>query len=190
MTKLVCRVELNKKSGIILTVENRDDNITQTMVMDGAAITTSVKGADETSIITQKQDSIAMSCKTFTLNADSITCASKKDTLHKSGQKFDIQSSQDMTLKTDSKLIEKAVSDVKISGNNLLASADNNATLSGDVKVEVKTATLNLSGSARTEMKGGKVDINATGILNVKAKGVLTAEGSMTNVKGKMVKIG
>lgn len=56
--KLVCRIELDKEKGIILTVENDDQKITQTIVMDGTNITTTVKGSDHTSAITQKKDGI------------------------------------------------------------------------------------------------------------------------------------
>ncbi len=67
MGTLVCRVELDKEKGLVFTVENKDGSITQTAVLDGESITLTNKGKDDVSSITQKPDSIAIKCKSFTL---------------------------------------------------------------------------------------------------------------------------
>jgi len=168
MGTLVCRIELDKKKGVLLTVENGDDQITQTIVMDGTSITTTVKGSEETSTITQKQDSIAMNCKTFTLDAETITCKSTKDTLHESGQNFDITS-----------------------GKNLIATAKSSAeykamdtTIESTSKTEIKGGTLVLSGSASAELKGASIKLDAKGLLDLVASGAATLQGSIVNIKG------
>ncbi|MBU2451942.1 MAG: hypothetical protein KJ668_01355, partial [Proteobacteria bacterium] len=98
MGSLVCRVELHKKNGIIITVENKDADIIQTMVLDGNSITTTNAGADETSVITQTSDSITIQCKDFLLDAETITCQSSGDTVHKSDNNFKAKSSAAMEL--------------------------------------------------------------------------------------------
>ena len=69
MGTLVCTVELDKEKGVTVKVENADDQITQTVVMDGTSITITVKGSEETSTYVQKQDSVIITCKDFTVDA-------------------------------------------------------------------------------------------------------------------------
>src|SRR5581483_6512448 len=101
MGKLICTVELDKTAGVTVTVENKDDGITQTFHCDGTQIQTIVKGNDATSTITQKQDSIKIECKAFEVDAETITCKSTKATSHHSDDTFDISSAKDLTQKSD-----------------------------------------------------------------------------------------
>ena len=197
MGALVCRIELNKEEGLILTVENEDGKITQTAVLDGNSITIICKGEEETSTITQKPESIAITCKDFSLDAETITLKSKKDAIYKSEEKIDIQSTKEMTLQSDASLTGKATSDVKISGRAVDVSADNKAGFSGmstliqaTGKAEIKAADLALSGSTKAEMDGLKVKISSKGLLDVEATGIVTLKGQMANIKGTMTKIG
>ena len=85
METLVCRIELDKEEGLILTVENDDESIVQTIVMNGTSITSTVEGSKDSSSITQTQDSVFMKCSNFVLNAETITCKSTKATQLQSG---------------------------------------------------------------------------------------------------------
>lgn len=168
MGTLVCRIELDKKKGVLLTVENGDDQITQTIVMDGTSITTTVKGSEETSTITQKQDSIAMNCKTFTLDAETITCKSTKETLHESGQDFDIISGKNLNVTAESSAEYKAM----------------NTTIESTSKSEIKGGTLVLSGSGSAELKGASIKLDAKGLMDLATGGAATLKGSIVNIKG------
>ena len=196
MGTLVCRVELNKKDGLIFTVENKDGKITQTAVLNGESITFTSKGEKETSTITQKPDGVTIQCKNFTLESETITCTSTKDTVHKSDQKYDIQSSQDMTIKSGANLTAKATQKHSLSGSQISAAADSKTeikgvtvSVDGSAKTEIKGAALSLSGSAKTELKGALVDLSADGPMNI--KGALTnIDGQVTSVKGAITKVG
>ena len=167
MGTLVCRIELDKKKGVLLTVENGDGKITQTIVMDGTNITTTVNGSDETSTIIQKQDSIALKCKTFKLDAETITCKSTKETLHESGQNFNIKSGQDFDIK---------------SGKNIGVSATSNA--------EYNAVNTTVKSTVKTEIKGVSIKLDATGMMDLISSGIATLEGSVVNIKGKVNNIG
>jgi hypothetical protein len=173
MGTLVCRIELDKKKGVLLTVENGDDQIIQTIVMDGTSITTTVKGPEETSTITQKQDSIAMKCKTFTLDAETITCKSTKETLHESGQNFDITSGKNLIATAKSSAEYKAM----------------NTTIESTSKSEIKGGTLVLSGSGSAELKGASIKLDAKGLMDLVTGGAATLQGSIVNIKG-LLKMG
>ncbi len=200
MGALVCRVELDKEKGLILTVENKDGKITQTAVLDGDVITITCKGNGEekTSTITQKPESIEIKCKEFTLDADTITCTSKEDSTYESKGKMDIKSTKDMTLDSSGKLTGKATSDTDISGSKVSISATTgkaelkgtSTEISATGKTEVKGMDLKLSGTTKAEMDGLKVAISSNTILDLKATGIVNLEGQMANVKGTLTKVG
>ncbi len=190
MGSLVCRVELHKKNGVIITVENNDDGITQTMVFDGKTITTTNAGSDETSVITQATDSVTIKCKDFLLDADTITCKSTGSTVHDSKDTFKITSAKDMIFNSYANFKTDAKSDMKLS-----ASAINASSLSGDVKISgtnvnitakikagVKSKELDLKGNISVKMDGGLVDVTG--------KKTNIAGSALTTIGGKIVKIG
>lgn len=176
MGSLVCRIELDKKDGVILTVENGDAGITQTFVMDGTSITTTVEGREETSTITQDQGSIAINCKTFTLDAETITCRSTQGTKHESGRNFSIKSGENIDVSAAVDAIYNAV----------------NTSVQSSAQTDVKAGTgnsLTLS-AAGAELKGAMITLDAKGLMDLIAKGIVTVDGNVVNIAGKAIKVG
>ena len=190
MGSLVCRVELHKKNGIIITVENNDDNITQTMVFDGRTITTTNAGSEETSIITQATDSITIKCKDFLLDADTITCKSTGSAVHDSKDTFKITSSNDMTFNSKANLKADAKSDMKLSASKIDASASSgdvkisgtNVNVTAKMKAGVDSKMLDLKGKISAKMDGGMVDVTG--------KKANVAGSALTTIAGGVIKIG
>ena len=190
MGSLVCRVELHKKNGITITVENNDDNITQTMVFDGTTITTTNKGADETSVITQATDSITIKCKDFLLDADTITCKSEGATLHNSKDTFKVTSSKDMSLNSDANLKADAKSNMKLSAKAIDASTSSgdvkisgtNVNITAKMKAGIDSKNLDLKGSISAKMDGGMADVTG--------KKANVAGSALTTIGGGVIKIG
>lgn len=170
MGNLVCRIELDKTKGIILTVENSADNITQTITMDGRQIETVVKG-DGASKITQTKDGITIDCKSFTLNAETINCKSSQVTQHESGQDFKITSKHDLNL--------SAQNEANLKGMNVTTDAMSDAKVNG--------AKLTLSGKAGTEIKTSGFKVDAQGMLDLKAGGIINLKAAMVKVKNIML---
>ncbi len=166
MGNLVCRVELDKKKGIVLTVENSEGKITQTVVMDGTKITATVKGANDTSTITQQEDGIQIDCKAFTLHAETITCVSKKETTHESGEDF--------TIKSKGNLNASAVSDATYKAMNSAMESSSETKIGG--------MSLKLSGTTSAELKGAMITVDASATMDLKSK--------IGNLKGFNVNIG
>jgi hypothetical protein len=164
--------------------------------MDGTAITLKVAGQDGTSTIVQKADGVTVKCKNFTVDAETITCKSSKDTVHKSQQKMNVESTQDMTLTSSAGLTAKASSDVSVSGANATVKADSaaklsglTASVSGTQKAEMSGAQLSLSGSAQAELSGATVKVAGTATANLEGQ-VTTVKGSVTNIQGTLVNLG
>ncbi|WP_027707719.1 hypothetical protein [Zooshikella ganghwensis] len=124
MSALLCRIELSKKNGIVITVNNESGNIKHTIVLDNDSITTTSKGNSSTSTIKQTPDSVTIDCKTFKVTADKIECTSNQATKLSSGTDFSISG-----------------------GTTFTAKGNTNATLSS-TKVDVKgQAMVNIQGA-------------------------------------------
>jgi hypothetical protein len=188
MAKLVCTVELDKTTGITIKVETAEADIVQTIHMDGTQILTTVaKGtapADKSSI-TQKFDSIAIKCKTYTVDAETITQKSTKASLHESADTFDIKATKDLTEHSDAKVVLNATGDATVDGANVKLKATTDCTLGGtNVKgtataaAELKGANTKLEGSAKCDVKGA--------MASVKADSMLEVGGAMTKITGVM----
>lgn len=199
MGTLVCKVELDKVKGITVTVQNDDDKITQTVTMDGTTLTIKVAGQSDTSTWTQKADSIAIKCKTFTLDAETITCTSDKATKHESKDIFSVHSAKDMTLKTDAKFDAEATQDMSLKGMNVAIEAKQAITEKGPTGVSLQASggeaklaglTLALKGDTGAKLEGLKVDIKADTILQAEGGATATLKGAMANVQGSLVKLG
>jgi hypothetical protein len=185
MGKLICTVELDKTTGVTVTVENKDDGITQTYHLDGTAITTTVKGNDATSTITQKQDSIAIVCNDFSVTAQTITCKSSKATLHHSDDTFDITSAKDLTEKSDAKVNIEATQDALLKGMNVTVQATTDCKLTGtNVKGEataaagLKGVNLSCEGSGQAEFKGGMTKLHGDAMNQI--------DGAIVKISGVM----
>jgi hypothetical protein len=195
MGTLVCTLELNKAKGqgLILTIVNADDNITQTVQMDGTQMRFKVQGPGGTSTITQKDDSIAIACKTFSVTADeTITCTSTGASTYESKDKLDVKSASDMTLTSQAKLGATSSAAMSFDSSDTLGvTSTGDMTLSSQGNVTGSATTnLTLSGQAQVQVSAPSITINADGQLDAKSSGIATLEGSITNVKGNLVNLG
>ncbi len=189
MGTLVCRVELDKEKGVIVTVDNKDGKILQTLILDGTSITSTCKGDQETSTIIQKEDSIAVTCKDFSVNAETIKMNASKDTLHHADGKYTVTSSKDLSFDSSATLCAKASSSMDLAAQSIdlkatgaFSAKGSSTSISADSTASMDGTSLKLNGKAQSEMAAPSIKVSASGILNV--------EGQLTNIKGSLVKIG
>jgi hypothetical protein len=199
MGSLDCKIELDKQKGITVTVVNSDGKITQTVTMDGTTLTIQVQGQNDTSSWTQKQDSIAIKCKTFTLDAETITCKSTKATDHESQDAFTVKSTKDMTWQSQAKIVGTATSDMNLSGQNVAIAANQALSGKGPTGVTIEASggdaqlhgmTVTLKGDTGAKLQGLTVDIKADTQLNAEGTAMATLKGQMASLSGSLVKIG
>jgi hypothetical protein len=199
MAKLVCTIDLDKEKGLIVTVEDSEGKLTQTVKLDGKAITLEVKSNSDTSTLVQKPDSISLTCKSLSVNADTITLQSKKESAWTSEKTLRLQSTEDMTLTSSAKLTQKATQDALLSSSaNFQVKATQKLTLEGmEGQLSTKGGPLKLEG-VKLEMKGKSqaelaaplIKVAAQGKLGLESSGVAELKGSMTSVSGSLVKLG
>ncbi len=195
---LVCTIELSKTAGATITVENADDGITQTIVMNGTSIVTTVKGEEETSVITQIQDQIKVVVKDFIIEAETITCTSTGITSHTSEDELKLTSTKDMTFTSSANYTNEVTDDVTInSGGKTDITATGDLTGKGaNATIQASTdATLKGGGNATVQatsaatLKGSTADVKADIGATVKGATV-TLDGSMDTIKGSLIKLG
>jgi hypothetical protein len=152
-------------------VTNSEGNIVQTALFDGSQITFTCQGESDTSTITQTPDSITVNCKTFLVEAETITTKSTKETNQSAGKAYTMKSDQDFS----------------ISGKNVNVTADSditgkgtNVTLTGSSKVSLSGTKVECKGSASGLLSGAKVDVKATGSVTVQG---LSAKISAPSIK-------
>lgn len=199
MATLICTIEMDKSQGLTIKVEDPDGKLTQTVTIDGKAITLEVKSDSDTSTVVQKPDSVTITCKDFTVEADTVTLKSKKASEWKSEDTLKLESSKDMSFTSSAKLTQKASSDialtsdanVQVKATSKLAIEGQQAQLeakSGDLKLD--GVNLKMSGQAQAELAAPMIKVAAKGQLGLESSGMAELKGSITSVSGSLVKLG
>jgi len=184
MGTLICTVELNKESGITVTVKNGDANITQTITMNGTSIVIKVAGQSDTSTITQTADAVAVTCKKFSVTADEqITMKSSGTAAYESDKTTSVKAGTDLTIDGNT---------VKATGTQSLAAKGSQSSLSLDSSgAKLSTpSTATIQGQGQLSMSGGVVQVSADGMLTAEAQAVLTLKGAIANLQGNLVNLG
>ncbi|QAT84676.1 hypothetical protein EJ065_3109 [Corallococcus coralloides] len=191
MPKLICIIDMDKEKGLILTTEDKDGKILQTVKMDGEAITLEVKGDSATSTIVQKQDSVTVTCKSFVLKAETIEVTSTKASSWKSDDTFALESAKAFTVTTKDELTQTATKDATLSSDKAVTmkAAKLFSVEGADVQLEAKSGVLSLNapsvkaeGKKDIAMEGPQVKVTAKAQLALKADGMAEIKGGMVNV--------
>jgi hypothetical protein len=205
----ICSIELSKSDGITVVVTDKKGKITQTVAMNGTTVTITVKKGDEktstitqdaesivfqvegeqTSTVTQKHDTLSVKCKTFEIDAETVSVKSSRDSTHVAEGKMTLKSTRDMDLSSSAKLSAESTADMK-----LASSAGLNASATGDAKLAAANVTVDAS--VNLALKGGMTaaleaaKVNVAGTMKVDVTAPLTTVGQdITTVKGTLVKV-
>lgn len=137
---LICRVDLSKEAGIAVHVESEDGSRRQTVVLDGDSITLEVSGSAGVTRIFQDDTDVRITCKAFTLDAETIDCNSEQTSKFESGRDLKLVSQGPLDLEAQGNLTQHANGNVKV------------ATPAGQLELETGgVATLK---GAMTKVKG------------------------------------
>ena len=199
MAGLVCKIELSKSGGITISVDDSTNNILQECTMDGTTITMRMKDAENESTIEQTASKIAITCKEFLIDAETITCNSTEDTLHTSKKKMTFTSTEDMAQTSEAKLSQTAPADIAVktdanmtidTGEKLTVTATGDISLSGenisatansDATIESSNATI--TGSTKVAISGAEITAAADSEITLSGS-IANLDGTTTNVSG------
>lgn len=89
--KKTISIVLNKESGLQLTLEDKDASMTQQTTFDGKSMTHICKGSSDTSIISQKPESVSIECKEFSISSEKIVFDAKDSIMQTGKNKVNIE---------------------------------------------------------------------------------------------------
>ncbi len=197
MGALACRVELNKRGGVTITVRGPDGKAVQTVKLDGKAITLTCEDGSATSTIVQEPDGVTVKCKKFLVDAETFTLRSSQDGALQAGGKLAAKSTGDLQLESQAAITGKATSELALSAATLKAEARLATTVRGGAtkvegmqSVEIVAPLVKLAADGSAQLSaGGSVKVASDGLLDLTGT-LTTLSGQMTNVKGTVVKLG
>ncbi|MGC4067273.1 MAG: hypothetical protein QM784_22050 [Polyangiaceae bacterium] len=185
-TKFNCKIELSKNDGIVisirdfvaagaslqegaargtlLVIETKKTDCCATITQTEKSLTTEVKDSKGSTKIEQGPEEVKITCKTFTVDAETVTVTSKADTTLTASGAFSATSTKDMALTSQAKCDFKSTAAM---------------TLDATGKLTVKSA-------AELAAQAPKVGLTADASFDVKSSGALNLKGGAVSVKGDM----
>ncbi|HKE15793.1 MAG TPA: hypothetical protein VKB80_13045 [Kofleriaceae bacterium] len=214
-----CRIELSKADGITVVIKDsvKKDQFLRRIALGPASITLTCVDGAVTSVVTQKDGSIktevttekgtttidqdgetiAFTCKTFKVEAETFSLKATQNgslttdgtcTLKTTGDAT-IDSAAKLTLKSVQKLAVSAQESVSVDATAKLALSGAQAELAGDT-------TLALKSSGTAELKGmtvaleGQTQLSAEAPITSIGKNMTSVKGQIVEVSGALVKLG
>lgn len=197
---LVCTIELNKAEGVSVHVFDSQQNLKQTIVLDGETITTvvandsasttlvqkvdafvrRVDASGRSSVMTQTASSVVFECDHFEVQASTIETRSSSETTVSSDGTVALSSTGAFSVDSGDTAEMSAVRDLRVSSDaNLTATGGLSATLGGTQRTTLGEDT------AAVCVRGRSVDVEAGTTLSAKAEISAEVQGATATIEGK-----
>jgi hypothetical protein len=185
-TKFGCKIELSKTDGITISIRDlsQPDQVYKLVQLTGdslviktnkltssatitqteSSVVTEVKDATGSTKIEQGPEEVKVTCKKWTVDAETITMTSSQDTTLKATGAYSITSTKDFKAETS------AGCTVKSTGTMTLDA----------------TAASTFKSAAQLDVQAPNIGLTADASLNGKSSGALNLEGGAVSVKGSM----
>ena len=214
-----CRIELSRAGGITLVIVDsvKKDQYLRRIEIGPTSITLTCKDAATTSVVTQKDasiktevttekgtttidqdgETIAFTCKTFKVEAETFSLKATQDGSLTTDGKCTLKTTGDATIDSAAKLTLKSVQKLAVSGQESVAiDAVAKLGLSGAQAAMEATSTLALKSGGTAELKGmtvaleGQTQLSAEAPITSIGKNMTTVKGQIVEVSGALVKLG
>jgi hypothetical protein len=215
-----CKVELSQNAGVSIIVKDskQKDAFKRTIVMARGSITIVCKNGAKTTTVTQKDDSIqlkvegeagtttvdqdaetiAVKCKTFKVDAETIALKATGDGSFDTDGKVRIASLQDATVQSSAQLTIKSVQKMTVhSDTDIAGSAGIGISLEAVQAKVSASGSLELQSQGTAKLSAMAVDVqgNATAALeapmtSMGGQGRTTVNGGIVQVSGGLVQLG
>lgn len=214
-----CKVELSKTGGITIVIKDRQkkDQYLRSIVLGPTAITLTCKDGAVTSVVTQKDGSIhtkvttdkgtttidqdgetiAVKCKTFQVEAETLTLKATKDGSITTDGKCTIKSTGDALVDSAAKLTLQSVQKLAATGQDSVAiAATTKLALSGAQAELAASSTLSVKSDGTAELSGmtvalkGQTQLSAEAPITSIGKDMTSVKGQIVEVSGALVKLG
>jgi hypothetical protein len=214
-----CRVELSRTGGITVVIKDskKKDQYLRSVELGPASITLTCKDGAVTSVVTQKDGSIktevttdkgtttidqdgetiAFTCKTFKVEAETFSLKASQDGSLTTDGKCTLESTGDTTIDSAAKLTLKSVQKLAVSGQaGVDVGAVAKLALSGAQAELEGTTTLALKSGGTAELSAmtvaleGKTQLSAEAPITSVGKNMTSVKGQIVEISGAMVKLG
>jgi hypothetical protein len=214
-----CRVELSKSDGITIVIKDhtRKDEHLRRIVLGPTAITLTCKDGAVTSVVTQKDgalktcvttdkgtttidqdgETIAFTCKTFKVEAETVTIKATQDGSITTDGKCTIKSTGDALVDSGAKLTLTSVQKLAVTGQETVAiAATAKLALSGAQAELAGTSTLAVRSDGTAEVSGmtlalkGQTQLSAEAPITSIGKDMTSVKGQIVEISGALVKLG
>jgi hypothetical protein len=206
-----CHIELSKTGGITIVIKDRQkkDQYVRSIALGPSSITLTCKNAAVTSVVTQSDGSIktqvttdkgtttidqdgetiAFKCKTFQVDAETVTIKATQDGSITTDGKCTIKSTGDALVDSAAKLTLTSVQKLAATGQaDVAIAALTKLALSGAQAELTATSSLVASSDGTAELSGMTVMVK--GQTQLTAEAPVTSVGkTMTSVRGQIVEI-
>lgn len=206
-----CRVELSKTDGITIVIKDRrrkdqnlrrivlgpssialtcvDGAVTSTVTQKDGSIKTEVTTDKGTTTIDQDGETIAFTCKTFKVTAETLTLKASQDGSITTDGKCTIKTTGDALVDSAAKLTLQSVQKLAATAQDSVAiEAATRLALSGAQAELAARSTLAVKSDGTAELSGMTVTVK--GQTQLSAEAPITSVGqNMTSVKGQIVEI-
>jgi hypothetical protein len=217
--KFNCKIELSKTNGIAISIRDLsqpeqvykqvllegDSLIIKTNKVDSSAtitqtetgLTTEVKNAQGSTKIEQGPEEVKITCKTFTVDAESISLKSKADTSCSATGAWSVTSTKDfkvetqancllesqlaMTLSAVTKATLKASSELQLQSPKMAVKADASLDVQSGGPLDLKGAAVSVKGDMRASLDSPSTTVGST---------MTTIQGQIVSISGSLVKLG
>jgi hypothetical protein len=147
-----------------LVIKTNKTDCSATITQNEKSVTTEVKDSKGSTKIEQGPEAVKITCKTFTLEAESVTVTSQKDTTLTAEGALSVTSTKDL------KVTSHAKCDLKSTAAMTLDAA----------------GCCTVKSAAEVAAKAPKVGLTADASLNVQSSGALNLKGGVVSIKGDM----
>jgi hypothetical protein len=176
MMPFVCKIDMDKKGGVLVEVVNAEGMTTQSMYMDGLKITTTVKGPALTSTIVQDEASVTVTAQRFVVDATTIECRAKASATYTSGAETSILAGAALSATAGAALSLSAGAEASLeAGAACTVGGGGDLTLTG--------------GGAAQLLGGGDVCVVGGGALQLAGTGDATLAGATMNLAGADINV-
>ena len=215
-----CRVELSKTGGITIIIKDakqpelvqrkvvlgptsialtcqKSAQVVTTVTLQESSLKTEVKTEKGTTTIEQDGTDVKVTCKTFEIDADTITLKAKQDGRFETGTTCTIKSAQDALIDSAAKLTLQSVQALALDGKaNVTVAAAAKLAAKGNLAELVGTGAVAIKSDGTAELAGmtvkveGQTELTAQAPITTIGKTSTTVKGQIVEITGSLVKVG
>ena len=215
-----CRVELSKSDGITIIIKDgkqpdlvqrtvvlgptsiaitfrKSPQVVTTLTLKEGSLKSEVKSEKGTTTIDQDGEDVKVTCKTFQVDAETITLKAKQNGRLETGGTCTLKSTKDTLIDSAAKLTLQSVQAMALDGKaNLTVGAAAQLGLKGNQAELAGTASVTVTSEGTTDVKGmtvtveGQTQLTAQAPITSVGKTSTTVKGQIVEISGSLVKVG